>query len=61
MDDAVRAMAKYQLGIDLPQQEVDKIVSFLRTLTGQYKGQTLTNKNMSIQELGECSENREDA
>lgn len=27
MDDAVRAMAKYQLGIDLPQQEVDKIVS----------------------------------
>ena len=29
MDDAVRAMAKYQLGIDLPQQEVDKIVSFL--------------------------------
>ena len=48
MDDAVRAMAKYQLGIDLPQQEVDKIVSFLRTLTGQYKGQTLTNKNMSI-------------
>ena len=44
MEDAVRAMAKYQLGIDLPQQEVDKIVSFLRTLTGQYKGQTLTNK-----------------
>ena len=26
MDDAVRAMAKYQLGIDLPQPEVDKIV-----------------------------------
>lgn len=48
MEDAVRAMAKYQLGIDLPQQEVDKIVSFLRTLTGQYKGQMLTNKNMSI-------------
>ena len=46
MDDAVRAMAKYQLGIDLPQQEVDKIVGFLRTLTGEYKGKLLTNKNM---------------
>lgn len=46
MDDAVRAMAKYQLGIDLPQQEVDKIVAFLRTLTGRYKGQMLTNDNM---------------
>ena len=39
---------KYQLGIDLPQQEVDKIVAFLRTLTGEYKGQLLTNKNMEI-------------
>ena len=48
MDDAVRAMAKYQLGIDLPQQGVDKIVAFLRTLTGEYKGQLLTNKNMEI-------------
>ena len=46
MNDAVRAMAKYQLGIDLPQQEVDKIVGFLRTLTGEYKGKLLTNKNM---------------
>jgi len=46
MDDAVRAMAKYQLGIELPQPEVDKIVAFLRTLTGEYKGKLLTNKNM---------------
>ncbi|MEF9923200.1 MAG: cytochrome c peroxidase [Muribaculaceae bacterium] len=46
MDDAVRAMAKYQLGLDLPQQEVDKIVAFLRTLTGEYKGTMLTNKNI---------------
>lgn len=45
MDDAVRAMVKYQLGIELPQQEVDKIVTFLRTLTGEYKGTLLTNKN----------------
>ena len=44
MDDAVRAMAKYQLG--LPQPEVDKIIAFLRTLTGEYKGKLLTNKNM---------------
>lgn len=46
MDDAVRAMVKYQLGIELPQQEVDKIVAFLRTLTGEYKGTLLTNKNL---------------
>ena len=45
MDDAIRAMAKYQLGIELPQEEVDKIVAFFRTLTGEYKGQLLTNKN----------------
>lgn len=45
MDDAIRAMAKYQLGIDLPQAEVDKIVAFFNALTGEYKGQLLTNKN----------------
>lgn len=48
MDDAIRAMAKYQLGIELPQDEVDKIVAFFRTLTGEYKGKVLTNKNMNI-------------
>lgn len=47
MDDAIQAMAKYQLGIELPQEEVDKIIAFFRTLTGEYKGQLLTNKNMS--------------
>lgn len=46
MDDAIRAMAKYQLGIDLPQEEVDKIADFFRTLTGEYKGEMLTNKNI---------------
>ena len=54
MDDAVRAMAKYQLGIDLPQPEVDKIVAFLRTLTGEYKGKLLTNKNMIWQDQTEA-------
>ena len=48
MDDAIRAMAKYQLGIDLPQTEVDKIVAFFNTLTGEYKGKLLTNKNMQM-------------
>lgn len=48
MDDAIRAMAKYQLGIDLPQAEVDKIVAFFNTLTGEYKGEMLTNKNVQM-------------
>lgn len=48
MDDAIRAMAKYQLGIDLPQAEVDKIVAFFHTLTGEYKGELLTNKNVQM-------------
>lgn len=48
MDDAIRAMAKYQLGIDLPQAEVDKIVAFFNTLTGEYKGKLLTNKNVQM-------------
>lgn len=47
-DDAIRAMAKYQLGIDLPQAEVDKIVAFFNTLTGEYKGEMLTNKNVQM-------------
>ena len=48
MDDAIRAMAKYQLGLDLPQAEVDKIVAFFNTLTGEYKGKLLVNKNVQM-------------
>lgn len=44
MEDAIRAMVKYQLAIEIPQQETDKIVAFFRTLTGEYQGKLLTNK-----------------
>ena len=36
---AVATMAKYQLGVDLSNEEVRRIVRFLNTLTGHYKGQ----------------------
>src|SRR5579863_3389103 len=36
--DAVRMMAKYQLGRHLTDQEVESIVEFLKTLTGELNG-----------------------
>lgn len=45
LDEAVRAMAKYEVGVDLSDQEVKQIVGFLQTLTGEYKGKLLTNNN----------------
>jgi cytochrome c peroxidase len=41
LQDAVRMMAKYQLGRHLTDQEVELIVEFLRTLTGELNGQPL--------------------
>jgi cytochrome c peroxidase len=39
--DAVRLMAKYQLGRHLTDQEVELIVEFLKTLTGELDGKPL--------------------
>ena len=39
--DAVRLMAKYQLGRHLTAQEVELIVEFLKTLTGELNGKPL--------------------
>jgi cytochrome c peroxidase len=39
--DAVRMMAKYQLGRSLSDQEVELIVDFLKTLTGDLEGKAL--------------------
>jgi cytochrome c peroxidase len=41
LPDAVRMMAKYQLGRQLTDQEVELIVEFLKTLTGELNGQPL--------------------
>ncbi|MBO8438742.1 MAG: cytochrome-c peroxidase [Bacteroidetes bacterium] len=49
LDEAVAAMAKYEVGEELTQQEVQQIVAFLNTLTGEYQGKILTNDNYSQQ------------
>lgn len=45
MKEAVDYMAKYQIDINLSDDELNKMVSFLETLTGEYKGKLLTNDN----------------
>jgi cytochrome c peroxidase len=41
LPDAVRMMAKYQLGRHLADDEVESIVEFLKTLTGEWNGKPL--------------------
>lgn len=41
LESAVTLMGYYQLGIDLPDADVRKIVQFLHTLVGQYQGKPL--------------------
>ena len=41
LNDAVRIMARYQLGVQLHESEEAAIVAFLRTLTGEYQGRPL--------------------
>ena len=41
LEDVVLIMGKYQLGIALPNEDVARIVAFLRTLTGEYNGKPL--------------------
>jgi cytochrome c peroxidase len=41
LNDAVRIMARYQLGVRLEEAEEAAIVAFLRTLTGEYQGKLL--------------------
>ena len=41
LEGAVLIMGKYQLGVDLREDEVAKIVKFLNTLTGEYQGRPL--------------------
>ena len=41
LKEAVAVMVKYQLGRTLSSTEIDEIVLFLKTLTGEYKGELL--------------------
>ena len=45
LEEAISMMAEYQVGRKMPQTEVDKVKSFLDALTGEYKGELLTNTN----------------
>ena len=45
MHDAVRDMALYQCDVELADADIDTIVAFLYTLTGEYNGVKLTNGN----------------
>ena len=42
LEDAVKIMARNQLGRELDARDVDLIVKFLNTLTGEYRGKLLT-------------------
>ncbi len=41
VEQAIKLMGKYQLGVDIPQQDIDLIIQFLRTLKGEYQGKPL--------------------
>ena len=45
LEEAVRDMGLYQSGVELTDVEVDKITSFLKTLTGEYNGTPVTTTN----------------
>jgi cytochrome c peroxidase len=41
LEEAIRVMARYQLGRPMPEGDLALIVQFLQTLTGEYKGKPL--------------------
>ena len=45
LEEAVRDMAIYQSGVELTDAENANIVAFLKTLTGEFNGKPLANKN----------------
>lgn len=45
LEEAVRDMAIYQSGVELTDEENANIVAFLKTLTGEFNGKPLANKN----------------
>ena len=46
LQEAVKAMGKYEVGVEIDDAETAKVVAFLKSLTGEYKGKTLTNDNL---------------
>lgn len=46
LEDAVRDMANYQSSIELSENEIHNLVSFMHTLTGKYQGKPITTTNL---------------
>lgn len=46
--EAVKIMAKHQLGRSIPDQDISYIIAFLKTLPGEYKGRALTAPELKI-------------
>ncbi len=45
LEEAVCDMGRYQSGVELSEGEIASIVSFLKTLTGEYNGKAITTSN----------------
>lgn len=45
LKDAIDVMAKYQLGRTIPNEHVELIIAFLKTLPGEFRGRLLTGEN----------------
>ncbi len=45
LDKAIDMMARYQVGREMPADDVQKVQSFLQALTGELKGKPVTNDN----------------
>ena len=45
LEEAVRDMGTYQSGVTLKDSEVNSMVAFLKTLTGEYQGKPITTSN----------------
>lgn len=53
LEQAIYDMGKYQVGVEMSDSEVKAIKSFLKTLTGEYKGETLSTKADSVQQAND--------
>jgi cytochrome c peroxidase len=46
LEEAVRVMGRHQLGLEIPDEEVDAIVAFLKTLTGQLPSEYMAKRDL---------------
>jgi cytochrome c peroxidase len=52
LKEAVQTMAKAQLGRRLKDEQIEQIVAYLNTLTGEYKGKRLTGPSAGVKPNG---------